>query len=175
SRGVGAVLRVAVADVDRRRGLAGEGSGLRAGGVRVAADPDESRPGGDGVTQAGAVGSLEVGRVPDPRAASVRRPRTLSAGVTAVLALVVLTYVWRVQDLYPILGALQVPILGSMAAIAWFASSGATSRLRMLWSDPTLRMTTLMLGIMLAGVPFSVYSGLSLSFILDDHIRTFAA
>src|SRR5690606_14550107 len=73
------------------------------------------------------------------------------------------------------LAAVQVPILGSLSALVWFFSSGGSSRLRRLWRDPILRCATLMLALMVVGVPFSLYKGLSFSFIVDDHIRTFVA
>lgn len=127
------------------------------------------------MTQAADVSVIPVGAARRRRPPSTSAPRPLSTGVTVVLAIVVLTYVWRVQDLYPVLASLQVPILGSLSALGWFVQSGKASRLRQLWRDPILRAATLMLALMVVGVPFSLFKGLSFSFIVDDHIRTFAA
>lgn len=127
------------------------------------------------MTQVGAVGTMSVGGMRRGVRRPWPKPRTLPAFVTVVLAMVVLTYVWRVQDLYPILASLQVPILGSLTAIGWFVYSGNTARLRVLWDDSVMRAATLTVVVMIVGVPFSVYQGMSFRFIIDDHIRTFAA
>ena len=113
-----------------------------------------------------------------PRRASVaaRAPvRVRTDGWTPLhvaLAGMLLTYVWRVQDLFPVLGKGKPAILSSLAALAlvWMgAAPGAAERAR----HPVFRWAAVLLGLCIASVPFGVWPGYSARFILDDHAKTF--
>lgn len=88
------------------------------------------------------------------------------------LAGTLLVTTWRIQDLFPILGTLQVPTLVAVAAYLTFAlAPDPRRRLR------TIRhpITTLVLvtGVwILLSVPGGVYPGLSFKFFFKDHIKT---
>lgn len=84
----------------------------------------------------------------------------------------VMTYVWRLQDLFPLLAAVQLPILISLAALGVFLA-GHTRRAQLAFRDRRVRLATFILIWMVLSVPTSVYTGLSLRFIINDHIKTF--
>jgi O-antigen ligase len=90
-----------------------------------------------------------------------------------LVACLVLVYVWRIQDMFPVLSAAQFPILSSLAALAVFLLQGhvkvGVSRLR----TPIIAVAAFILVWMVVSVPGSVYQGLSFGFILNDHIKTF--
>lgn len=104
------------------------------------------------------------------------KPRVrLSGGTSVLLGLLVLVYVWRLQDLFPVLGSLQLPILVTGAALAWFIGTGRHSRLRQLIKSPPTRNATWLLLLMVVGIPTSIFQGMSFSFLVQDHGRTFVA
>ena len=86
---------------------------------------------------------------------------------------VVLSYVWRIQDLYPVLATLKYPVLVSLAALGFFFVKGHATRVLRRIQHPILSAATFLLFWMVVSVPGSVYQGLSFRFVLDDHIKTF--
>lgn len=107
-------------------------------------------------------------RVHSRRAAPRRQPV-----FTLVLGSLILVYVWRIQDLYPILAAVQFPILVTVAGLGWFFANGGFRKTQLLFREPAMKAAFLMLALMVVGTPFSLYQGLSFSFILNDHLKTF--
>jgi putative inorganic carbon (HCO3(-)) transporter len=88
------------------------------------------------------------------------------------LAGMLLTYVWRLQDLFPVLGKGKPAILSSLAALGlvWIsAAPGAVGRTR----HPVFRWAAVLLGLCVLSVPFGVWPGFSARFILEDHVKTF--
>ena len=84
-----------------------------------------------------------------------------------------MVYVWRIQDMFPLLRAVQFPILCSLAALAVFVMQGHVKAGMAALRTPMIAVTAFILAWMVVSVPGSVYQGLSFRFILDDHIKTF--
>lgn len=102
-----------------------------------------------------------------------REERRPSVAFSVTLGLLILCDVWRIQELFPVLGSLKLPILSAVSGLTWFLSTGGLRRLRPLWRHPVIACSVLLLVVMLAGVPTSLFKGLSLRFITIDYIRTF--
>jgi putative inorganic carbon (hco3(-)) transporter len=80
------------------------------------------------------------------------------------------TYVWRVQQVFPALSRIVMPI--SLLAIAAYAvRKDAIPRLKRL-RHPIFRYAVLTLGWMILSVPDGVYPGYAARFIYQDHIKT---
>ncbi len=90
------------------------------------------------------------------------------------VSVMILTYVWRVQDLYPALGTLKVPVIASLAAIAlWIGDADARRK----FDDIKLPLFKVLVGIlilMLISVPTSYWPGKSVRFLYQDYLKTFA-
>jgi O-antigen ligase len=85
----------------------------------------------------------------------------------------VLVYVWRIQDLFPILGTLEVPTILSLAGLGVFFLGGHAAR-----GIHRFRQPAILAGIFIAiwmglSVPGSVHNGRSFSFLVNDHLKTF--
>jgi O-antigen ligase len=112
--------------------------------------------------------------------AQAGRLRVLAARQSAkidplLLAVVVsiLTYVWRVQDLYPILGTVKLPILGSLAMYGLYViDSDGRRKLKTIRHPVTICVVAIM-ALAVASVPTSLYKGLSFGFIKDDLGKNF--
>jgi O-antigen ligase len=89
------------------------------------------------------------------------------------LAINVLCYVWRVQDLFPVLGTIKFVPLATLAAVGLFVLDGDRRRLILGIKHKVLTYAGLILVWMVLSVPGSLYKGLSFNFILQDHIKTF--
>ncbi|HET7585748.1 MAG TPA: O-antigen ligase family protein [Gemmatimonadaceae bacterium] len=89
-----------------------------------------------------------------------------------VLPFVIATYVWRVQDLVSVLGAIKFPLLLGLGALAvFFATNSGLRRLREN-DTPMARMVIGIAILIVIGVPFSLIRGGSLSFFLKDYLPT---
>lgn len=95
------------------------------------------------------------------------RPASLDMLLIA-LGVAILCYVWRVQDLYPIIASVRAPILASLAVVVLYVISQDRRRALVTASHPITRFVLLILGLALLSVPTSVYQGLSLHFIVND-------
>jgi O-antigen ligase len=118
------------------------------------------------------------GRHPAPgasRPARVRRaPEPVADPLVFAVIGAMMIYVWRVQDLHPILGALQLPSLVSLLAFGLFVLDGDRRRkLRTIWSQPVIRVVTAIMCLAVASVPTSVHDGMSFRFILNDLGKNF--
>jgi len=91
----------------------------------------------------------------------------------ATMCVVLLAYVWRVQDLFPIVATLKVPVLASLAAIGLFLADAAAMRASPRFRHPVVKLAAAILVLMILSVPTSLYQGLSFRFVFDDHIKTF--
>ena len=85
----------------------------------------------------------------------------------------VLVYVWRIQDLFPILAKVQVPILLSLGALGMWVMGGFAASAQERYRHPAVKAAIFILVWMILSVPGSVYQGLSFRFIIDDHLKTF--
>lgn len=104
-----------------------------------------------------------------PRAA----PRSRLGVLSIALIVVILTYVWRLQDLYPILGTVKLPILASLAAIGFFVlDSDPRRRLRRI-RHPIITLMCVLMGLAILSVPGSIHDGMSFRFIVEDYSKTF--
>jgi O-antigen ligase len=86
------------------------------------------------------------------------------------IALMTLTYVWRVQDAFPILGKLQFPLLALAAALVFYSSTRHPARRVSQIQQPTFKLIIALLVIMTVGVPFSLWQGHSAMFVLKGYI-----
>jgi O-antigen ligase len=86
------------------------------------------------------------------------------------VGLLLFAYVWRVQDAFPILGKLQLPLVGlGLAGILYITN-------RHPWRRPgqirgtIVYLTVALMGLMLIGVPTSLWPGHSLTFALKTYL-----
>lgn len=82
------------------------------------------------------------------------------------VALMLFTYVWRLQDAFPILGKLQLPALALLAALAYFASTKHPARRVRLIKGPTTKLVVTLMILMIIGLPFSLWLGHSATFVI---------
>jgi O-antigen ligase len=103
---------------------------------------------------------------PTPQLADRRRykPDTLMYLTAAFLWV----SVWRVQDLVPIIGKLKIPMaIEGLLAIAILGSMNGPRSLK--WTKSRIfSMPFILLGIMLVGLPFSLWIGKSIIFLTKD-------
>lgn len=86
----------------------------------------------------------------------------------------VLTYVWRIQDLYPILGAIKLPILASALAYGFYLIDGNPRRsLREIGANRVVKITGFIVLLAILSVPTSLHDGASFFFIKDDLGKNF--
>ena len=86
------------------------------------------------------------------------------------VALLLFAYVWRVQDAFPILGKLQLPLLGlGLAGILYITTRHPLRRAKQL-RGPIVYLTAGLLALMLIGVPTSLWPGNSLTFALKTYV-----
>jgi O-antigen ligase len=86
----------------------------------------------------------------------------------------ILTYVWRIQDLYPIVASFRLPILASLGAICLYLLDGDRRRtLRTITKHPIFRAACIIMALAILSVPTSVHDGLSFRFIRDDLSKNF--
>jgi O-antigen ligase len=87
------------------------------------------------------------------------------------IGVVLFAYVWRIQDAFPILGKLQLPMLALFAALVFFASTKQpVRRVSLIKQQPTSRLMIMLMIIMIIGVPFSLWRGHSATFVLKSFL-----
>jgi O-antigen ligase len=86
------------------------------------------------------------------------------------LAVVLFAYIWRIQDAFPILGKLQLPMLALAAALAFFAATRHPLRRLRQIRQPTTKFMIALAIIMIIGVPFSLWRGHSATFVLKSYL-----
>ncbi|MEX2284958.1 MAG: O-antigen ligase family protein, partial [Gemmatimonadota bacterium] len=87
------------------------------------------------------------------------------------IALLVLTYVWRFQDLFPIIAKLQLVSLASLAALGFFMVDGHFSRLGFVSKHKLAKTAFFIMALMVGSTVFGIYVGNSFRFITEDHIK----
>lgn len=83
----------------------------------------------------------------------------------------ILTYVWRLQDLYPIFAKMQLPSVAALAAISLYLLDHDRRRALKSLRHPITYMVGAILFLAALSVPTSVYPGLSFRFITQDLIK----
>jgi len=73
-------------------------------------------------------------------------------------------YIWRIQDVLPILGKIQLPLLVAGLSLAFFVSSRHRLRSVKLIRTRLFYLAVILFAIMLIGVPMSLWPARSLSF-----------
>lgn len=86
------------------------------------------------------------------------------------LGLVALTYVWRLQDAFPIIGRVKLPILALLVALGYFAASRHPWRKASQLRSPVVAIVLALLLVMIVGIPTSLWRGNSVQFVLKEHI-----
>ncbi|MEO7040241.1 MAG: O-antigen ligase family protein [Candidatus Elarobacter sp.] len=87
------------------------------------------------------------------------------------VALMIFTYVWRIQDAFPILGKLQIALIALIAAVLIFAGvKHPMRRIRAVTSQRTSQLIFALLVLMIIGVPFSLWFGHSAEFVLKSYV-----
>lgn len=84
----------------------------------------------------------------------------------------ILGHVWRLQDLFPLLGKLKFVVVASVLAFGlWLADTDQRRSLATL-RHPIAGYALAILALMVLSVPGGVYPGLSFGFIVQDHVKT---
>jgi O-antigen ligase len=86
------------------------------------------------------------------------------------IAVMTMTYVWRVQDAFPILGKVQLPLLALASALLLYSSARHPARRVSQINGPTLKLILGLFVIMSIGVPFSLWFGHSATFVLKGYV-----
>jgi O-antigen ligase len=89
------------------------------------------------------------------------------------VAATLLAYVWRVQDLFPVLATLKFVPMVSLAMIGLFILDRDPRRSLPGVKHQVTFYATVVLVLMVLSVPGSLYPGLSFGLIVHDHIKTF--
>jgi O-Antigen ligase len=92
---------------------------------------------------------------------------------TVALAFLMLTNVWRLQDLFPILATLQVPTLAAVASYGLFLIDRDPRRRLRRANHKIVKIATVLFGLALVCIPAGVYPGLSFRFLTLDFSKTF--
>ena len=100
---------------------------------------------------------------PSPIAAEPRPDRLMRA-----IALMQFTYVWRIQDAFPILGKIQLPLIALLTALVLFAQVRHPLRRVRAIRQPTSKLIIALAVIMAIGVPFSLWRGHSAVFVVKS-------
>src|SRR5665647_1366196 len=82
------------------------------------------------------------------------------------VALILFTYVWRLQDAFPILGKIQLPAIALLSALMYYLATKQPVRRAKLVKGPTWNLVLALTAIMAIGVPFSLWIGHSATFVL---------
>ncbi|HEU4642461.1 MAG TPA: O-antigen ligase family protein [Gemmatimonadaceae bacterium] len=86
------------------------------------------------------------------------------------LGLVAFTYVWRLQDAFPILGRIKLPILALLLALGYFVTARHPWRKANKLRSPIVTLVLGLLLVMIIGIPTSLWRGHSAQFVLKEHI-----
>jgi O-antigen ligase len=103
-----------------------------------------------------------------PGASANRRPKR--DPLMGLVALMVLTYVWRIQDILVPLALIKFPTLIGLAALAAYAFDKRRVRRLRLVRSPVLTILIGFAFVIVAGVPTSLLASSTLQFLLKDFL-----
>ena len=99
-------------------------------------------------------------------------PPTRWNALLIVMAGVILQYVWRIQEVFPVLRLIQFTALVSGGAFAVFLLSSDVSRRLMNLRHPLYRPIIAILVLAVLSIPTSVHKGASLSFVTGNLVKS---
>lgn len=108
----------------------------------------------------------------DPPTAATRMPQQWLLFHSAVTFLL-LTYIWRLQDIVPGLSALQLVSIVTVGAVALFLLQQQFQNLLHTSRYPPFRIASIILILMIGSIPAGIYMGNSLDYVLVDFSKTF--
>lgn len=91
----------------------------------------------------------------------------------SAVAVLCLTYVWRLQDIIPLFNALQVVSLATLGALALFVVQGLYRNFERASRNRGFRIAGFILLLVIASVPGGIYMGNSLEYLIADFSKTF--
>jgi O-antigen ligase len=94
---------------------------------------------------------------------------TIYQGAVGVM---LLTFVWRVQQIFPILEPLHLTELSALLALGLFLVVGGPTRVLRAISHPASVWICIITLLAVLSVPGGVFPGLSFRFLLQDHLKT---
>jgi hypothetical protein len=80
-------------------------------------------------------------------------------------------YVWRVQDIFPVLGAIHLPLLATGVTLILYQASRQPWRSVRQLRTPIVYIVLGIFAVMLAGITTSLWRSHSLSFALQDYLQ----
>ncbi len=101
------------------------------------------------------------------------RSRTKPDLLTFLVGGMILTYVWRLQDLYPALGRVKIlAVLSVLAALVWLVDSDRRRNLKRI-VGPILLCLGGLFALMIVGIPLSLWPGGSFAFLREEYAKIF--
>ena len=89
------------------------------------------------------------------------------------LAILLLSFVWRFQDFYPILGKLQIVTLSMAAAVGLFALSGYIDRIPLVSKSRVFKVALILMLLTIPSSLLGIYPTQSIMFITQDYVKNF--
>jgi O-antigen ligase len=123
------------------------------------------------VRRVGSKVASATGSIAPPAGLSI--PKVRPDALLYALVLFSWVAVWRIQDLFPILGSIKFPILIELVALGlFFANQTYERQIKWIIKSPILIITLSLLAIMVVGLPFSLWPGKGFTFITRDFLPT---
>lgn len=97
-------------------------------------------------------------------------PEPAADRLMKAVAVMLLAYVWRVQDAFPLLSKIQLPLLAAGTALVFYASERHPWRQFRQLRFTLITLVAVLAGIMCLGVPTSLVRGLSAMFIIKGYM-----
>lgn len=87
-----------------------------------------------------------------------------------MLAAMIFTYVWRIQDLFPFLGMVRIALIVGIVALLLFITDRRRERRLEHVRSPVLKIVLAMAGLLVLGIPTSLWPGKSFTFLFTDFL-----
>lgn len=107
---------------------------------------------------------------PAGRWAALPWPEPRPDRLMRVVALMLFAYVWRVQDTFPVLGKIKLPLLAAGLALALYTMDRHPWRRIAELRNPLLSLIVALLAIMVLGIPMSLYRFGSVEFVVKNYL-----
>ena len=116
---------------------------------------------------------VAVPGTPGPTGPAPAAPRRLPWDALQIaLSASILTTVWRIQDLFPILGKIQAPTLAAVVALGAYVVTTDSRRKARGLRHPITRLVLAVFVWAVLSIPGGVYPGFSFKFVFNDYIKT---